>query len=69
MENDGIWQVPTLDYVWAARVDNLQSVINMYNSTPGNKASIIMAKHVDVGVTGSVRLDWRLFRDSMARLS
>ncbi|CAG7557922.1 unnamed protein product [Fusarium equiseti] len=66
-ESNVVCQVPDLDYVWAASVDNLQSVINMYNRTPGNKASIIMAKHVDVSDTERVRLDWGLFKRSLGQ--
>ncbi|KAJ4024555.1 hypothetical protein NW766_000792 [Fusarium irregulare] len=61
MENNVAAKVPYLDYVWAANVDNLQALINLYNHTPGTKASIIMVKHIDARVSAGVRLDWRLF--------
>ena len=64
MENNVAAKVPYLDYVWAANVDNLQALINLYNHTPGTKASIIMVKHIDARVSAEVRLDWRLFAES-----
>ncbi|RFN55152.1 hypothetical protein FIE12Z_664 [Fusarium flagelliforme] len=67
VENNVYGKVPGLDYVWAASVDNWEALKNMYNHTPGNKASIIMAKHVDVGVARKIRLDWRLFKQSMGQ--
>jgi hypothetical protein len=67
MENNVYCPVPDLDYVWAASVDNLQAVKYLYNHTPGNKASIIMAKHVDVSDTERVRLDWGLFKQSLGQ--
>ncbi|RBR23120.1 uncharacterized protein FIESC28_04115 [Fusarium coffeatum] len=67
MENNVAAKVPCLDYVWAANVDNLQGMINLYNHTPGTKASIIMVKHIDARITEEVRLDWRLFEKSLSQ--
>ncbi|KAJ4136476.1 hypothetical protein NW768_004089 [Fusarium equiseti] len=68
MENNVGCQAPGLDYVWVATVDNLQAVMDMYRFTPGDKASIIMAKHV-VDDRATQRLDWSLFKESLGPVS